>query len=153
METVALDTLLDDAVEFWQALAESKGQRLRTRIAPVLIEGDRDLLFQMISNLLDNAIKYAGHGSEITVELGRAVDEAVLTVSDQGPGIADDQRERVFDRFVRLEQHRGTAGTGLGLSVVRAIAIRHGADLRLESANPGLRVRLAFAVAGNIKNV
>ncbi|MCB1574664.1 MAG: sensor histidine kinase, partial [Xanthomonadales bacterium] len=86
-------------------------------------------------------------------ELGRTGDEAVLTVSDQGPGIADDQRERVFDRFVRLEQHRGTAGTGLGLSVVRAIAIRHGADLRLESANPGLRVRLAFAVAGNIKNV
>ncbi|MCB1577813.1 MAG: hypothetical protein KDI81_10900, partial [Xanthomonadales bacterium] len=153
METVALDTLLDDAVEFWQALAESKGQRLRTRIVPVTIEGDRDLLFQMISNLLDNAIKYAGQGSEITVELGRTGDEAVLTVSDQGPGIADDQRERVFDRFVRLEQHRGTAGTGLGLSVVRAIAIRHGADLRLESANPGLRVRLAFAVAGNIKNV
>ena len=153
METVALDTLLDDAVEFWQALAESKGQRLRTRIVPVTIEGDRDLLFQMISNLLDNAIKYAGQGSEITVELGRTGDEAVLTVSDQGPGIADDQRERVFDRFVRLEQHRGTAGTGLGLSVVRAIAIRHGADLRLESANPGLRVRLAFAMAGNIKNV
>jgi signal transduction histidine kinase len=143
-EIVALDQIVVDAVELWQALAESHGQRLHLTIAPVRIAGDRDLLFQMVSNLLDNAIKYAGRGSEISVVLENKGSEVVLMVSDRGPGIAADQRERVFDRFVRLEPHRGTAGSGLGLSVVRAIAIRHRADLRLESANPGLRVRLAF---------
>jgi signal transduction histidine kinase len=146
-EIIALDQIVVDAVELWQALAESHGQRLHLNIAPAFIAGDRDLLFQMVSNLLDNAIKYAGRDSEISVALEHRGSEVVLVVSDRGPGIADDQRERVFDRFVRLEPHRGTAGSGLGLSVVRAIAIRHRADLRLESANPGLRVRLAFPVA------
>ncbi|HET9033150.1 MAG TPA: ATP-binding protein [Dokdonella sp.] len=146
MEAIALDAVVNDAAELWQALAETKSQHLLMRVARASIVGDRDLLFQMVSNLLDNAIKYAGEDSDISVTLTREGDEAVLVISDQGPGIADDQRERVFDRFVRLEQHRGTVGSGLGLSVVRAIAIRHGADLRLESARPGLRVRLAFAL-------
>jgi signal transduction histidine kinase len=151
METVELDQVVEDAVELWQALAESKGQHISTRITPARIAGDRDLLFQMISNLLDNAIKYAGPGSDIAVELGEETDAIELLIRDRGPGIAPDQRERVFDRFVRLKQHRGTAGSGLGLSLVRAIAIRHGADLRLESAHPGLRVRVGFPAAGNIK--
>jgi signal transduction histidine kinase len=146
-EIVDLDQIVVDAVELWQALAESHDQRLHLSIVPARIAGDRDLLFQMVSNLLDNAIKYAGRGSEISVVIENRGDEVLLVVSDRGPGIADDQRERVFDRFVRLEPHRGTAGSGLGLSVVRAIAIRHRADLRLESAKPGLRVRLAFPAA------
>ena len=150
MVTVALDEVVNDALELWQALAETKSQRLLMRVDPVTIIGDRDLLFQMVSNLLDNAIKYAGEDSEISVTLMREGDASVLVISDQGPGIADDQRERVFDRFVRLEPHRGTAGTGLGLSVVRAIAIRHGADVRLEPALPGLRVRLAFPSSSSI---
>lgn len=147
---IALDEIVADAVELWQALAESRGQTLRVQTTPVRIAGDRDLLFQMISNLLDNAIKYAGVDTAISVELEQRRDEVLLVISDQGPGIDDDQRERVFDRFVRLEPHRGSAGTGLGLSVVRAIAIRHRADLRLEAANPGLRVRLAFPAVADI---
>ncbi|KFN44214.1 sensor histidine kinase [Arenimonas oryziterrae] len=145
MAPLALDEVLLDAVDLWQAVAEAQGLRLRTRIVPARIAGDRDLLFQLLANLLDNAIKYAGTDSDITLALTIEGEEAVLTISDRGPGIADAQRERVFDRFVRLESHRGTPGTGLGLSVVRAIAIRHGADLRLESAAPGLRVCLRFA--------
>ena len=151
-EIVALDEIVDDASELWQALAESRGQSLRVHAMPARIAGDRDLLFQMISNLLDNAIKYAGCDTEITLTLEQQRDEVLLVISDQGPGIDDAQRERVFDRFVRLEPHRGTAGSGLGLSVVRAIAIRHRADLRLETANPGLRVRLAFPAATHITN-
>ncbi|MEP6880520.1 MAG: ATP-binding protein [Dokdonella sp.] len=151
-EIVALDEIVADASELWQALAESRGQSLNVQTMPTRIAGDRDLLFQMISNLLDNAIKYADCDTEITVSLQQQRDEVLLVISDQGPGIDNAQRERVFDRFVRLEPHRGTAGSGLGLSVVRAIAIRHRADLRLEAANPGLRVRLAFPASPHITN-
>ena len=146
-QSLALDELLNDAVEMWQAVAEAKAQRIDTRIAGVQVAGDRDLLFQMLSNLLDNAIKYSGDGSRIQVTLERKDGRALLVIEDQGPGIEPEWRERVFDRFVRGESHRGTPGTGLGLSVVRAIAIRHGADLRLESARPGLRVVLQFPMA------
>ena len=143
-EPVALDKVLCDAVEMWQAVAEAHAQVIETSIEPARVAGDRDLLFQMFSNLLDNAIKYGAPDSRISIELRTIGDEVALTISDQGRGIAPELHERVFDRFVRGESHRGTPGTGLGLSVVRAIAIRHGADLRLESANPGLRVLLRF---------
>ena len=143
-DEIALDAVLEDAVEMWQALAEARELTIHTTIAPARIAGDRDQLFQLLSNLLDNAIKYGTPGTVIEAALHRDGGQVVLVLSDQGPGIATDQRERVFDRFVRGDIHRGTPGTGLGLSVVRAIAVRHGADVRLESANPGLRVVLRF---------
>jgi signal transduction histidine kinase len=143
-ERVALHEVLTDAVEMWQAVAEARGQTVDTRIEPASVSGDRDLLFQMLSNLLDNAIKYGDEGGRIQVWLRMEGNEVLLDISDQGPGIAPELRERVFDRFVRGERHRGTPGTGLGLSLVRAIAIRHRADLRLDSAAPGLRVLLRF---------
>ena len=146
-EPVALDEVLGDAVELWQAMAEQSGQSIVASIEPVLVAGDRNLLFQMLSNLLDNAVKYGARGGRIEVLLKRVGDVVALEISDQGPGIAAELHERVFDRFVRGEAHRGTPGTGLGLSVVRAIAIRHGAELRLESTQPGLRVRLRFPSA------
>jgi signal transduction histidine kinase len=133
-----------DALELWQAVAEASERVIVARIAPARIAGDRDLLFQLISNLLDNAIKYTGLGGRIALDLHEENGTAVLSVSDDGPGIAADQHERVFDRFVRLESHRGTPGSGLGLSVVRAIAIHHGAEVRLSSAAPGLRVEVRF---------
>jgi signal transduction histidine kinase len=144
---ISLDEVLGDAVEMWQAVAEAKGQVFDTRIEPARVAGDRDLLFQMLSNLLDNAIKYGDPTGRIEVALHTVGGQVRLSISDQGPGIAPELHERVFDRFVRGESHRGTSGTGLGLSVVRAIAIRHRADLRLESAAPGLRVVLRFPAA------
>ena len=146
-ELVALHQVLGDAVEMWQAVAEARGQTIDTVIEPARVAGNRDLLFQMLSNLLDNAIKYGDQDSRISVALRQVGNEVLMSISDSGPGIAAELRERVFDRFVRGESHRGTPGTGLGLSVVRAIAIRHGADLRLESAAPGLRVLLRFPAA------
>ena len=141
---VDLADVVTDALELWQAVAEASDRVIVARIAPVRIAGDRDLLFQLISNLLDNAIKYTGLGGRIAVDVHEEGGAAVLSVSDNGPGIAADQHERVFDRFVRMESHRGTPGTGLGLSVVRAIAIRHGAEVRLSAAAPGLRVEVRF---------
>jgi hypothetical protein len=148
-KNLALDEVVNDAVEMWQVLAEAKEQSIEAEIDPVKIDGDRNLLFQLISNLLDNAIKYAPMQSRIHVQLNAKDTSAVLSISDSGPGIAAGEHEHVFDRFVRLESHRGTPGSGLGLSVVRAIAIQHHANISLQSANPGLRVVLQFPVASD----
>ncbi len=150
-KNLVLDEVLNDAVEMWQVLAEAKDQSIETSIDSVKIAGDRNLLFQLISNLLDNAIKYAPMSSRIHVCLSKQESFAVLSISDCGPGIAAGEHEHVFDRFVRLESHRGTPGSGLGLSVVRAIAIQHHANISLENATPGLRVVLRFPIAsGNM---
>jgi len=150
---VALDALLADAVEMWQALAEANGQRLVADLAPATVAGDRDLLFQLATNLLDNATKYGGRGCTIVVRLRADAQGADLCVEDDGPGLASALAPRAFDRFVRGDAHRGTPGTGLGLSVVRAIAIHHGAQLWLEPRAPGLRVHLRFpAAAGTWTN-
>jgi K+-sensing histidine kinase KdpD len=113
------------------------------------VDGDRDLLFQLANNLLDNASKYAGEGAHIRVSLRTREGEVELCVDDDGPGMPTQLRERAFDRLVRGEAHRGSPGSGLGLSVVRAIALHHGAQCRLEPLSPGLRVRLAFPRAGD----
>jgi len=141
---VPFDAVLADAVEMWQAVAETRQQSIHAEIAPARIAGDRDLLFQLLSNLFDNAIKYAPAGSVIDVVLQKSGQGIALDIRDHGPGIPADQHQRVFDRFVRLETHRGTPGSGLGLSVVRAIAVRHGAEIHVDDAEPGLRVRLRF---------
>jgi len=148
-KNLALDEVVNDAVEMWQLLAEAKGQGIDADVDSVRIDGDRNLLFQLISNLLDNAIKYAPMQSRIHVQLNAKDTSAVLSISDSGPGIAAGEHEHVFDRFVRLESHRGTPGSGLGLSVVRAIAIQHHANISLQSANPGLRVVLRFPLAND----
>ena len=131
---------------------ESKGQALEVTLEPAQVDGDRDLLFQLASNLFDNASKYAGEGANIRVSLRRREDEVELCVDDDGPGMSAELRERAFDRLVRGESHRGSPGSGLGLSVVRAIALHHGAQCRLEPLSPGLRVRLGFPRPGTWTN-
>jgi signal transduction histidine kinase len=149
LQPLALDALVADAAELWQAVLESKGQSLDVDLEHVQVEGDRDLLFQLANNLLDNASKYAGEGAHIRVRL-RETDGCVeLGVEDDGPGMGAQLRERACDRLVRGDAHRGTPGSGLGLSVVRAIALHHGAQWHLEPVSPsGLRVRLRFPPAG-----
>lgn len=144
---VDLQALVQDAAELFEALAENFGQTLTVQASDITINGDRDQLFQMLVNLLDNAIKYAPAGSTIAISLQRHSGKALLTVSDNGPGIPVADRERVFDRFVRLESHRGSAGNGLGLALVRAIAVHHGGRVHLEDVQPGLRVVITLPLA------
>ncbi len=139
---VALAELLDDAAELYQPVAAERGIRLDVRQHDLSVHGDRDQLFQMLVNLLDNAIKYAPDDSVVSLALADDGAMACLSVEDHGPGIPAHERERVFDRFQRLEAHRGSPGAGLGLSLVRAIVLRHGGSIRLDDADPGLRVRL-----------
>jgi signal transduction histidine kinase len=144
-EPVDVSEVARAAAELYEPVAEEKGFVLKLLTEPdVKIRGDRHLLSQALANLLDNALKYAGSGDiEIRV-FRRDAQAAILEVADHGPGIPERDREAVFDRFVRLEPSRTTPGNGLGLSLVRAIARRHGGAAMLEDNQPGLRVRLEF---------
>jgi signal transduction histidine kinase len=145
MAPVDLATLARDAAELYQPLAEERGLTLATDLAPgITIRANRHLLSQAIANLLDNAIKYAPTDGRVGLATLLRDGRPTVMVGDDGPGIPADKREAVLGRFVRLEESRNTAGSGLGLSLVAAVAEHHGAELRLEDNRPGLRVTIAF---------
>jgi signal transduction histidine kinase len=141
-EPLDLSELARAAAELYEPVAEENGFTLRLTTLPgVHIRGNRHLLSQALANLLDNALKYAG-GGEIEIGVCARQPLAVLEVADHGPGIPEADRETVLNRFVRLEPSRTTPGNGLGLSLVRAIARRHGGAVVLHDNRPGLRVRI-----------
>jgi signal transduction histidine kinase len=144
LSSLDLSALVSDVIEVYQPIAENAGLCMSSEIAPdIAIVGHRQLLGQAIANLLDNAIKFspAGGRIQISVEGGSA---PRLTVRDAGPGIPAPERDRVLQRFVRLDHSRGTPGSGLGLSLVAAVAKLHGARLELLDNEPGLVVTLEF---------
>jgi signal transduction histidine kinase len=155
-ETLDLGEIARAVVELYEPLAEEKGFALRLDSEPgTMIRGDRHLLSQAVANLLDNALKYGapqyGRG-DIAITVRESEGHAAIEVADRGPGIPEGDRETVFDRFVRLEPSRSTPGNGLGLSLVRAVARRHAANVTLaDNQSPGrspgqsgLRVRIEF---------
>lgn len=143
-EPLDLGGLARAAAELYEPVAEEKGFVLHLDSAPgVMVRGDRHLLSQAVANLLDNALKYGGSG-EIGLSVSQVNGHAALEVSDRGPGIAAEDRDIVFDRFVRLEPSRSTPGNGLGLSLVRAAARLHDGTVSLGDNAPGLTVRLEF---------
>jgi len=145
MEILDLDEQAADAAELYQPVAEEAGLAFHTELAGGLrIRGNRHLLSQALTNLLDNAIKYSDEPGEIILESRRVGEHVEICVADRGPGIPEADRERVLQRFVRLDASRRTAGTGLGLSFVAAVADLHEATLRIEDNAPGLRVTLRF---------
>jgi signal transduction histidine kinase len=144
---VDLSALAADAAELYTPIGAERAVRLNIDLAPADVHGDRDQLFQMLVNLLDNALKFAPAGGEVGMSLEATADGAVLCIDDNGPGIPETDRERVFDRFQRLESHRGTPGSGLGLSLVRAIVHRHGGRIELLDRAPGLRVQVWLPLA------
>lgn len=140
-----LTGLVRDAVELYEPLAEDKSLALRVELAPgVSVRGNRHLLSQAVANLLDNAVKYTPAGGQIRVSLTDAGQGYALTLADSGPGIPEEERENVLTRFYRLDASRNTPGSGLGLSLVAAVARLHGADLRFGGNDPGLSVTLFF---------
>lgn len=142
-----LAMLLRDVAELYEPLALDKHIDLQLDIpAQYTVCGDRDLLFQMAANIVDNAIKYAPQDTAVTVALLPLAEGACnVVVGDAGPGIAPQDRKNVFRRFYRLESSRGKQpGHGLGLSLVQAIVQHHGGTVELDSNNPGLRVRVTL---------
>ena len=142
---VDIPALINDVMELYEPLAEDKQIHFQTTIRTQLIfHGDRDLLFQALANLLDNAIKYTPDGGHIQLSLDLEGDEVCLRLCDSGPGIPEAQRELVFQRFYRLEQSRTTPGDGLGMSLVQAVMQRHHLALELQDNQPGLCVNIRF---------
>lgn len=147
---VILATIVSTVAEAYAPVAEDSGHELKALIDSVpSIYGDRELLTQMIANLIENPIRHCPAPVTITVGLTQERGAPVLFVTDTGPGIAASEREKVFRRFYRLEASRTTPGSGLGLALVKAVAELHGATVDLSDNHPGLRVTVRFPAAGN----
>jgi signal transduction histidine kinase len=144
-ERLDVSTLAQGIAEFYQPVAEQQRLRFTQRIEPhISLYGNRHLLVQAIGNLLDNAIKYTPTGGLIGLVVANTRHATIITISDNGPGIPAHAREQVLERFFRLEASRTTPGNGLGLSLVRAVALLHHAKLELRDNHPGLIVSLSF---------
>ncbi len=142
---VDLAALLGDVADIYAEVAKDAGHRLRIEVAePAWIRGDRELLTQSLANLIENAIRHCPAGTTILCRVRRQGGQVRASVSDTGPGIPADERDKVLRRLYRLEKSRTTQGTGLGLALVKAVADLHGAELILSDAAPGLRVDLVF---------
>jgi signal transduction histidine kinase len=139
---VDMSALLQDAAELYGPAAEERGLRLEPDVAAGLrVQGDRDLLFQSVCNLLDNAIKYTMPHGRVGLMARQIDDQVELVVSDTGPGVPAEYRARILERFYRLPATSAAPGAGLGLSLVAAVAEQHRSTLGFEDASPGLIVR------------
>jgi signal transduction histidine kinase len=151
MSVLELDGVARDVAELYEPLADEKGINLRLESRPgAQIEGNRSLVAQALANLVDNAIKYTPPGERVTIAVVPQAEGIMLSVADTGPGIAAEDRPRVVERFVRLEASRSSPGTGLGLSLVAAVAHFHGTQLLLDDNRPGLRASLTFPRASRM---
>jgi signal transduction histidine kinase len=138
-----VEELLRDAAELYEIAAEDREQKLLISVVPALTAiGDRNLIFQAVANLLDNAIKYGPRRSAITVEALATDGIVTLAVQDEGPGIPDTEIGRVTERFYRLSDDDNAPGLGLGLPLVAAVMAAHDGELRLSNRAPGLRAEM-----------
>jgi len=145
MTVLELNGVAGDVAELYEPLAEEKGIALKLqRGGGAQVEGNRSLVAQALANLVDNAIKYTPPDGKVTISVAQTPEGVVLAVADTGPGIPSQDRSRVVERFVRLEASRNSPGTGLGLSLVAAVAHYHGTQLVLADNAPGLKASLTF---------
>ena len=151
MGEVNVASIVDDVIELYEPVADDAGVELRRgEVMPLTIPANRELIAQALSNIVDNAIKYS-HGTTdkpvVKVSLVQDRDGASIVVADNGPGIPEQDRDRATERFVRLELSRTEPGSGLGLSLAKAVMKLHKGNLKIGSANPGLTVELNFPKA------
>jgi len=149
-KTFDLKEVLDTAAEVYLPVVEEQQQQLIVDVnagsdgnsLPVF--GDKNLMLQLVVNLIENAVNHCDSNTRILISGGETNGEAWLKVADSGPGIPDQEREKVFQRLYRLERSRTTKGTGLGLSLVKAIADLHCGEISLDDNNPGLAITVRF---------
>lgn len=152
-EATDLVPMLTDMAELYGAAAEAREQRLEVTLPPRLpLVGDRDLLGQAMANLLDNALKFTPEGGTVALSARTEPGGVEIVVADDGPGMPDADRQRAGERFFRADAARTTPGSGLGLSLVRAVAALHGGLVALGethpgAARPGLKVTLRLPAA------
>ena len=149
MAPLDLAAFARDLADLYEPVAEEKGQTLTiaTDPAPIEVRGDRHMLSRAVANLLENAVKCTPSGGRIAVTVTTDGKMARLVVADDGPGIPAAERERVFDRFYRLEASRTTEGNGLGLSLAQAVVRLHGGTIALGDNGPGLVATVTLPLA------
>ncbi len=143
-ESFDLKRVVQDAVGFYLPLAEEKEIKMLVESHEVSYTGDRDLIFQVIANLLDNAIKFTPSQGVVKINIEDFESAKSIIISDNGPGIPNESIPKAFDRFYRDESQRHIEGSGLGLSLVNAVLNLHKASIRLEDNNPGLKVIISL---------
>ncbi|WP_198264624.1 sensor histidine kinase [sulfur-oxidizing endosymbiont of Gigantopelta aegis] len=151
---LSLDRLVSDVVEFYEPLAEDKEINLSVKTdAPYSIDADRDMLFQVFTNLLDNAIKYTPKQGNISVDIccinKNSTDNIRIEIADSGIGIPEGEHKKVLEPFYRLEKHRDHQGNGLGLSLVSAIINLHKGNIEFQDNHPGLRICINLPRSNN----
>ena len=146
-----LRDLVINVYDAFEPTAEDAGQQLRLKISdqPLYVLGDSDLLMQLISNLVENALRHTPEGTIISMEASFSNGAPLLCIADTGPGIAREDREKVFRRFYRGEKSRTSGGNGLGLSLCKAIAELHYAELMVSDNQPGVRILVDFPTAAD----
>lgn len=150
---VDVSTVARDVAELYEPVAEEQGLAFETAIAPdVHLRANRELIGQAIVNLIENALKYyepvEGKAGKLRIAVRSEGGRVLIEVADNGPGIPAEDRQRVVERFVRLEKSRTEAGSGLGLSLVNAVARLHKGEFRIEDNNPGVRAVIDLPAVG-----
>ena len=147
IEALDINSIIYDAVELYQATAENKFVTIVVELdEKMALNGDKNLLFQMVANLLDNAIKYSPEHSAIALH-GETIGKKIsLSVADKGPGVTDSDHDKMVEKFTRLDPSRSYPGSGLGLSLVKVVVEFHKGNLTFIDNNPGLKVLVEFPV-------
>jgi signal transduction histidine kinase len=146
---VSLGELLTDVANIYAPLATDQGQTLERELrVAATIAGDRTLLMQLFSNLVENALHHTPPGTRIRIVLEKDGDDVLVEVTDNGPGLTAEERDKAFRRFWRADASRGKPGHGLGLSISGAVTALHGARIQLSDAQPGLKVTVRFLHSG-----
>jgi len=149
-KTLDLGAVLREVAEVYEAVVEDAGDTMKCELdlaRPAAVRGDKELLVQLFANLVENSIRHCPRQTTIRLGLSESRNGLLAVVSDTGPGIPAGEREKVFRRLYRLERARSTPGSGLGLSLVAAVADLHDATVELADNGPGLRVTVRFPKA------
>jgi signal transduction histidine kinase len=142
-KVVDLSTIAREVAEAFQPAADDEGKTLNIETSVSLtLAGDEELLKQMVANVIDNALRHTPKGTRIDVRSARIAGVATLVIGDDGAGVPETERQRIFERFYRLDEARTTPGDGLGLSLVAAVAELHGMKVVAEDNCPGLRIAI-----------
>lgn len=149
---VDLAAAVRDIAEVHRPALEDAGLRLAVETQPAVILGDRALIQRIVGNLLDNALVHTPAGTSVRVEVSMQAERATIRVADDGPGVPPQDRERIFERLIRLDASRSRPGHGLGLSMVEAVALAHGGTARVVPGDEGLSIEVGFpALSGQTR--
>ena len=143
--SINLSELCQSVVEAYRAAFENEGRHINVAInSGVKIHGERNLITQVLANLLENVLRHTSTGTSMSLRLFTEGQTAILKIKDNGPGIPEAEKEKIFQRFYRLERSRTSPGNGLGLSLVKAVVDLHSADIRLDALSSGLETTIQF---------